>query len=192
MWCGKKLIGAGGSERLNYELWQLAEAPLRKRCLDKGGNEVEEGDVRISRQRAFQAKSAETLRRNCAWLARRPAWPEQCDQGERSRRGIKGRNSGRPTDVGGVGIAGHCRNFQFDRERWEHRITECSWASYNVLFVRTILTAFLHRHQLKAVIRMRSRDNDGSMRMIVMQKVRSAQWCGYLEGRDDRIWWQII
>lgn len=104
---------------------------------------------------------------------------------------LKEETVGGPQMWGGVGIAGHWRNFQLDRERWEHRIAECRWASYNVLFVRTILTAFLHRHQLKAVIIMWSRDNDGSMRMIVMQKVRSAQWCGYLEGRDDRIWWQI-
>lgn len=53
--------------------------------------------------------------------------------------------------------------------------------------MRTILTVVLHRDQLEATIIMQPRDNDGLMRMIVVEGVRNAQSCIYLEGRDDRI-----
>lgn len=97
----------------------------------------------------------------------------------------------REETVGGAEARGWRQMLQATEGPWtwtvwgEYRLT-----SHSVPFMKTILTLVLHRDQLEAIIIMQPRDNDGLMRMMLMEGVRNAQSCTYLEGRDDGIWWQ--
>lgn len=53
--------------------------------------------------------------------------------------------------------------------------------------MRAILTVLLHRDQLEAMIVMQSRDNDGLMRMMMVEGVRNAYiWKVEMIGFDDK------